>query len=71
MTRRSSTGGEPGRKSVTLKRRNGPKAVRRRGSASVGQETEVARVTHELNEALERQAATTEVLRTISSSSAI
>ena len=54
---------------MTLKRRNGPKAVRRRGSASVGQETEIARLTHELNEALERQAATTEVLRTISSSS--
>src|SRR5262249_55923547 len=38
------------------------KAVRHSSSSVSGQETEVARLTHELNEAQERQAATSEVL---------
>ena len=48
------------------KRRNAPVA---RGISSDGsQETKVGRLTHELNEAQERQAATAEILRIISSS---
>src|SRR5947207_6662646 len=66
MKRRSRTGGDPVKtrrhKAATLKRRNGPKAVRRRG------ETEVARLTRERDEALERETATSEVLRIISNS---
>src|SRR5512136_298469 len=52
----------------TLKRRNAPKAAGRRGSLVAGKETNVARLTRERDEALEQQAATSEVLRVISSS---
>ena len=72
MRRRSSTGGKPvkprRRRAATLKRRNGPKAVRRRGSSAAGRETQVARLTRELNEALEQRTATSEVLSAISRS---
>jgi Glutathione-dependent formaldehyde-activating enzyme len=60
--RRRFRGGKPtttrAGKIATAKRRTGPKAVRPRSFARAGKETEVARVTRELSEALERQAAT-------------
>ncbi len=72
MRRRSRAGGDPvkvrRRKTVTLKRRNAPKAVRRRSSSAVGQKTAVARLTRERDESLDREKATAEVLRIVSSS---
>ena len=72
MRRRSRAGGEPvktrRRKTVTLKRGIAPKGVRRRGSSAAGEETAVARLTRERDEALEQQAATAEVLKALSRS---
>ena len=65
MRRRSRAGGEPvktrRRKTVTLKHRNAPKAVRNRSVSVPSQETEVARLTRE-------QTATAEILKIISAS---
>ena len=55
MKRRSKAGGEPikgrRRKTPEPKRRNAPKAVARSNSSPASEETEVARLTRELNEA--------------------
>jgi GAF domain-containing protein len=71
MRRRSGAGGEPvktrRRKTAARKRGNAPKVAVRR-SPPAGQETEVARLTRERDEALEQRTATAEVLRIISTS---
>jgi GAF domain-containing protein len=72
MRRRSRLGGKPikarRRKAATPKRSVSPKAVPDRRSAATGQETDTARFARERDEALEREKATAEVLRTISAS---
>jgi hypothetical protein len=72
MRRRSSTGGQPVkarlRKRSTPRRRNAPKAKRNRSVSIAGQETVVARLTHERDEALLRETANSEILRLISKS---
>ncbi len=70
MKRRSGAGSQPPRphKSASLKRRNAPKAARNRGASIAGQETVVARLTHERDEALLRETANAEILRLISQS---
>ena len=71
MRRQSRSSGKPvksqGRKTVRPKHANAPKAVTGRRSLA-GQEPEVAQLRRELNEALEQQSATADVLRMISSS---
>jgi two-component system, NtrC family, sensor kinase len=73
MKRRSKAGDKPAkgraRKTATPKRRRvAPQAVAHPGSAAAGQETEIARLTRERDEALAHQHATAEILSSISSS---
>jgi class 3 adenylate cyclase/putative methionine-R-sulfoxide reductase with GAF domain len=72
MRRRSSTAGQPvkarHRKRSTPRRRNAPKAMRNRGASIAGQETVVARLTRERDEALLRETANSEILGLISKS---
>jgi hypothetical protein len=72
MKRRSSAGGKPakprGPKRSTPKRRNAPKATRNHRVSVAGQETVVARLTGERDEALLRETANSEILNLISRS---
>jgi hypothetical protein len=72
MKRRSRAGSKSikarRRKASEPKRRNAPKAVARSNSSPAGEETEVAPLGRELNEALERETATSVVLEVISGS---
>jgi GAF domain-containing protein len=72
MRRRDKTGDKavkPQRLRKTLKRRDAPlKAVRRRTSTPADRETNVARLSRELSEAFDQQAATAEILSVISNS---
>ena len=70
MRRRDKAGGKAAKtqRHKTLSRRNAPKSARNRRSSAARQETEVARLTRELHESREQQAATSEVLGVISSS---
>jgi two-component system, NtrC family, sensor kinase len=52
----------------TVRPRRAPKAALRRGSHAIGKDTDVEQLTRELTEAREREAATEEVLKVISSS---
>src|SRR6516165_6694127 len=72
MRRRSRAGGKSAklqrRKTTTPRRRNASKAVRRRSSSVAGKEAKVALFKRERDEALEREKASAEVLRIISTS---
>ena len=68
MKKPSRAGGKPAKaKALKPKGRSAPKAMPRRGSAPAGQDTEVARLARERDEAVEQQTATANVLRVISS----
>jgi GAF domain-containing protein len=72
MRRRSTAGGEPTkvhrRKTAARKSRVAPKAVRPRSSSVDSEETKMARLVRERDEAREQQTAMSEVLRLISQS---
>src|SRR6516165_5628670 len=72
MRRRSTAGGQPikarRRKTVTLKRHDGPKAERHRTPSAADLRKKVALFKRERDEALARQTATSEILRAISQS---
>jgi GAF domain-containing protein len=71
MKRRSRAGSKPAkarpRKALEPKGRSAPKALSHRGAAPA-RETEVARLTRELNDSLKRETATADVLKVISRS---
>ena len=69
MGRRDKVGGKSAKtpRAKTLKHRDAPKIQRRGISLATGEETNVEQLTRELAEAREREAATAEVLKVISS----
>ncbi len=72
MTRRPETGPELARtrprKTVTSKHGKAPKGVRRRASGRTSEDTELARLVHERDEALKQQRVTSDILKVISRS---
>src|SRR5215469_6538168 len=66
--KRRYAAGSTRRNSATPKRRNAPKTMRNRGASIAGQETVVARLTRERDEALLRETANSEILNLISKS---
>src|SRR5450631_939760 len=70
MRRRDKAGGKAAKtqRRKTLKRRNAPKTARRHSALAAGKETNIARLARERDEALDQLAATSEVLKVISSS---
>src|SRR6516165_3413639 len=58
------------RKPAAPKRASGTEANRHRGSSAANQESEIARLAHDLNDALERETAASEILNIISSAQA-
>ena len=70
MRRRGKTSGKAAKtqRPKTLKRRSAPKTARHRNSDATAKETNVARLTRERDEALDRLAAASEVLEVVSSS---
>jgi hypothetical protein len=68
MRQRDKTAKTRRRKSLTLKRRNASKALRRHDFSPASEEKNVARLSRELSEASEQLAATAEILSVISNS---
>src|SRR6516165_5722464 len=71
MRRRSRVGGERGkaqRRKATTRKSIAPKAARPRSPSGAREETEVARLTRERDEAFQQQSATANVLKAISRS---
>ena len=72
MKQRDKAGGKAvkarRRNTLTLKRRNAPKAVRRRKPSAADANEKIALLEHRLRESLQEQTATSEVLKVISSS---
>ena len=67
--RRHGQSGRKGNKAQRRKAGRAPSAARRHNSSASSQETKVARLTRELDEAREQLTATSEMLKVISSSS--